>query len=442
MTGGLGDKARTDLQTTDGKQKGDTMATKESSTNSLIQTSGTTAAGNQSRDKAIELALGAIDKQFGKGAIMRLGKDPIDREVHVVPTGSLGLDIALGIGGLPRGRIVEIYGPESSGKTTLTLHVVAEAQKRGGVCAFIDAEHALDVSYAKKLGVKTEELLVSQPDCGEQALEIADMLVRSNAIDVIVIDSVAALTPKAELEGEMGDAHVGLQARLMSQALRKLTGAISRSRTMVIFINQIRMKIGVMFGSPETTTGGNALKFYSSVRLDIRRIGAIKKEEDVIGNRTRVKVVKNKMAPPFKEVEFDILYGQGISREGDLVDLASESNIVDKSGAWFSFNGERIGQGRENSKQFLVDHPEVYNAIEAKVLAHFNVRRIGIDVIEPPTPTGAELSDENKKAVRPSDTAAAAGASGAAGAAGSRTPVAAPGVAPTNGNGSGKRPNA
>ncbi len=403
------------------------MATKES--NSLIQTSGTTTAGNQNRDKAIDLALSAIDKQFGKGAIMRLGKDPIDREVHVVPTGSLGLDIALGIGGLPRGRIVEIYGPESSGKTTLTLHVVAEAQKRGGVCAFIDAEHALDVNYAKKLGVKTEELLVSQPDCGEQALEIADMLVRSNAIDVIVIDSVAALTPKAELEGEMGDAHVGLQARLMSQALRKLTGAISRSRTMVVFINQIRMKIGVMFGSPETTTGGNALKFYASVRLDIRRIGAIKKDEDVIGNRTRVKVVKNKMAPPFKEVEFDILYGQGISREGDLVDLASEANIVDKSGAWFSFNGERIGQGRENSKQFLIDHPEVYNSIEAKVLAHFNVRRIGIDVVEPvTTPIGAELSDENKKAVRPPDTA-------------TRGPAAAPGVAPQNGNGS-KRPNA
>jgi len=385
----------------------------------LIQTSGTTAAGNQARDKAIDLALSAIDKQFGKGAIMRLGKDPIDREVHVVPTGSLGLDIALGIGGLPRGRIVEIYGPESSGKTTLTLHVVAEAQKRGGVCAFIDAEHALDVGYAKKLGVKTEELLVSQPDCGEQALEIADMLVRSNAIDVIIIDSVAALTPKAELEGEMGDAHVGLQARLMSQALRKLTAAISKSRTMVVFINQIRMKIGVMFGSPETTTGGNALKFYSSVRLDIRRIGAIKKEEDVIGNRTRVKVVKNKMAPPFKEVEFDILYGQGVSREGDLVDLASEANIIDKSGAWFSFNGERIGQGRENAKQFLIEHPEVYNSIEGKVLAHFGVRRIGIDVVEPITaPVGAEFSDD-KKAARPAVAPA--------------TPAT---------NGSGKRPNA
>jgi len=362
---------------------------------SLVQTSNPSAAGNMQRDKAIDVALGAIEKQFGKGSIMRLGKDPLDREVHVVPTGSLGLDIALGIGGLPRGRIVEIYGPESSGKTTLTLHIVAEAQKRGGVCAFIDAEHALDVNYAKKLGVKTEELLVSQPDFGEQALEIADMLVRSNAIDVIVVDSVAALTPKAELEGEMGDTHVGLQARLMSQALRKLTAAIAKSRTMVIFINQIRMKIGVMFGSPETTTGGNALKFYSSIRLDIRRIGALKKEEDVIGNRTRVKVVKNKMAPPFKEVEFDILYGQGISREGDLVDLASEANIIDKSGAWFSFAGERIGQGRENAKQFLIDHPDAYNSIEAKVLTHHNVRRIGIDV----APDAAASAPAEKPAV-------------------------------------------
>jgi recombination protein RecA len=357
------------------------MAAKES-TSSISAT-----PAQQERNKAIDLALGSIEKQFGKGSIMRLGKDPIEREVHVIPSGALGLDIALGIGGLPRGRIVEIYGPESSGKTTMTLHVIAEAQKRGGVCAFIDAEHALDVAYAKRLGVKTEELLVSQPDFGEQALEIADMLVRSNAIDVIVIDSVAALTPKAELEGEMGDAHVGLQARLMSQALRKLTGAISKSRTMVIFINQIRMKIGVMFGSPETTTGGNALKFYASIRLDIRRVGAIKKEEDVIGNRTRVKVVKNKMAPPFKEVEFDILYGQGISREGDLVDLASEANIIEKSGAWYSFGGERIGQGRENAKQFLIDHPETYNSVEGKVLTHHNIRRIGIDlapvVVEP-----------------------------------------------------------
>jgi recombination protein RecA len=360
------------------------------------RTDSVTRPDNQARDKAIDLALASIDKQFGKGAIMRLGKDPIEREVHVIPTGSLGLDIALGIGGLPRGRIVEIFGPESSGKTTLTLHIVAEAQKRGGVCAFIDAEHALDVGYAKKLGVKTEELLVSQPDFGEQALEIADMLVRSNAIDVIIIDSVAALTPKAELEGEMGDHHVGSHARLMSQALRKLTAAISKSRTMVIFINQIRMKIGVMFGSPETTTGGNALKFYSSVRLDIRRVGALKKEEDVIGNRTRVKVVKNKMAPPFKEVEFDILYGQGVSREGDLVDLASEANIVDKSGAWFSFNGERIGQGRENAKQFLIEHPETYNAIEAKVLAHHNVRRIGIEVA--PTADAAPKVEASPKA--------------------------------------------
>jgi recombination protein RecA len=393
------------------------------------------SAANQARDKAIDLALAAIDKQFGKGAIMRLGKDPIDREVHVIPTGSLGLDLALGIGGLPRGRVVEIYGPESSGKTTLTLHIVAEAQKRGGVCAFIDAEHALDVGYAKKLGVKTEELLVSQPDFGEQALEIADMLVRSNAVDVVVIDSVAALTPKAELEGEMGDAHVGLQARLMSQALRKLTAAISKSRTMVIFINQIRMKIGVMFGSPETTTGGNALKFYSSVRIDIRRIGALKKEEDIIGNRTRVKVVKNKMAPPFKEVEFDILYGQGISREGDLVDLASEANIVDKSGAWFSFNGERIGQGRENAKQFLVDHPEIYNAIEAKVLAHHNVRRIGIDVATPEAAPPASLAGDDKvgKGARSGSAQSASSGSSSGAPSSSSSGVTGP---------NGKRPNA
>ena len=333
--------------------------------------------GASERDKAIELALGAIEKQFGKGSIMRLDKQQAVAEVKVVPTGSLGLDIALGVGGLPRGRIVEVYGPESSGKTTLTLHAVAQAQKNGGVAAFIDAEHALDVGYARKLGVKTDELLVSQPDCGEQALEIADMLVRSNAIDIIVIDSVAALTPRAELEGEMGDAHVGLQARLMSQALRKLTAAIARSNCIVVFINQIRMKIGVMFGSPETTTGGNALKFYSSVRLDIRRIGAIKNGESVVGNRTRVKVVKNKLAAPFREVEFDIVYGEGVSREGELIDLATAANIVEKSGAWLSYEGERIGQGRENAKVFLREHADVYAAIETRVLAQHDIRRPG-----------------------------------------------------------------
>src|SRR5215218_8621525 len=343
------------------------MASKDSSPSQAVHPARPEGVTAQARDKAIDLALAAIDKQFGKGAIMRLGKDPIDREVHVVPTGSLGLDIALGIGGLPRGRIVEIYGPESSGKTTLTLHIIAEAQKRGGVCAFIDAEHALDVGYAKKLGVKSEELLVSQPDFGEQALEIADMLVRSNAVDVIIIDSVAALTPKAELEGEMGDHHVGSHARLMSQALRKLTAAISKSRTMVIFINQIRMKIGVMFGSPETTTGGNALKFYSSVRLDIRRIGAIKEREEVIGNQTRVKVVKNKLAPPFRQVEFDIMYGEGISKTGELLDLGVKSGVVEKSGAWFSYDSQRMGQGRENARQFLKDNPEVSATIEKGV---------------------------------------------------------------------------
>ncbi len=336
------------------------------------------------RAKAIELAVGSIEKQFGKGAIMRLGDENAIPEVRVIPTGSLGLDIALGVGGIPRGRVCEIYGPEASGKTTITLHVIAEAQRRGGVCAFIDAEHALDVAYAKKLGVKTDELLVSQPDCGEQALEITDMLVRSNAIDLVVIDSVAALTPRAELEGDMGDHHVGLQARLMSQALRKLTGAISKSNTVVFFINQIRMKIGVMFGSPETTTGGNALKFYATVRLDIRRIGAIKKGDlGVIGNRTRVKVVKNKMAPPFREVEFDIIYGEGISREGELLDMGVEANIVDKSGAWYSYNGERIGQGRENVRDFLKAHPDVFHAIEAKLLAHHNIKRIGVGEAPP-----------------------------------------------------------
>jgi recombination protein RecA len=333
------------------------------------------AARDPGRDRAIELAVSTIEKQFGKGSIMRLGEDIAPPEVQVVPTGALGLDIALGTGGLPRGRIVEIYGPESSGKTTLALHVVAQAQRAGGICAFVDAEHALDVGYARKLGVKTDDLLVSQPDCGEQALEITEMLVRSGAVDVVVVDSVAALTPRAELEGEMGDSHVGLQARLMSQALRKLTGTIAKSNTLVIFINQIRMKIGVMFGNPETTTGGNALKFYASVRLDIRRVGALKDGEKVVGNRTRVKVVKNKMAPPFREVEFDVMYGEGISREGDLVDLGAECDAVEKSGAWFAFEGERIGQGRENAKQFLREHADIAKKIEAKVLAHHGVKR-------------------------------------------------------------------
>jgi recombination protein RecA len=327
------------------------------------------------REKAIDVAVSTIEKQFGKGSIMRLGEGMAPPEVKVIPTGSLGLDIALGVGGLPRGRVVEVYGPESSGKTTLALHVVGEAQRLGGICAFVDAEHALDVGYARKLGVRTDDLLVSQPDCGEQALEITEMLVRSGAVDVIVVDSVAALTPRAELEGEMGDAHVGLQARLMSQALRKLTGTIAKSNTLVIFINQIRMKIGVMFGNPETTTGGNALKFYASVRMDIRRVGALKDGEKVVGNRTRVKVVKNKMAPPFREVEFDILYGEGISREGDIVDLGAECGAVEKSGAWFGFGGDRIGQGRENAKQFLREHPDVAKKIEAKILAHFAIAR-------------------------------------------------------------------
>ncbi len=360
---------------------------------------GAAAAQTSERDKAIDLAVGAIEKQFGKGSIMRLDKQQPTADIKTIPTGSIGLDIALGVGGLPRGRIVEIYGPESSGKTMLTLHGIAEAQKKGGVAAFIDAEHALDVGYARKLGVKTDELLVSQPDCGEQALEIADMLVRSNAIDVIVIDSVAALTPRAELEGEMGDAHVGLQARLMSQALRKLTAAISRSHCVVIFINQIRMKIGVMFGSPETTTGGNALKFYASVRMDIRRIGAIKNGESVVGSRTRVKVVKNKMAPPFKEVEFDILYGEGISREGELIDLATTSNILEKSGAWLSYGGERIGQGRENAKTFLREHPDLYSTLEMKVLAAHDIQRSpGVPVEVKAEGSGAQADAEGKGA--------------------------------------------
>ena len=322
------------------------------------------------KSKALDAALSQIERAFGKGSIMRLGKNETAVEVATIPTGSLGLDIALGIGGLPRGRVVEIYGPESSGKTTLALHVVAEAQKAGGICGFIDAEHALDASYARKLGVKLDDLLISQPDTGEQGLEIADTLVRSGAIDVLVVDSVAALTPRAEIEGEMGDQLPGLQARLMSQALRKLTASISRSNTMVVFINQIRMKIGVMFGSPETTTGGHALKFYASVRLDIRRIGAIKEREEVVGNQTRVKVVKNKLAPPFKQVEFDIMYGAGISKTGELIDLGVKAGIVEKSGAWFSYDSQRLGQGRENAKLFLRDNPAIADAIEAAIRAN------------------------------------------------------------------------
>src|SRR5579863_4378458 len=340
----------------------------------------------KNKSKAIELAVATIEKEYGKGSIMRLKEGTsLADGVQVVSTGSIGLDIALGIGGYPRGRIIEIYGPESSGKTTLTLHAIAQAQKAGGVAAFIDAEHALDPAYARKLGVKTDELLVSQPDYGEQALEIADMLVRSGAVDIVVIDSVAALVPKAEIEGDMGDSHVGVQARLMSQALRKLTASVARSNCLLVFINQMRMKIGVMFGSPETTTGGNALKFYASLRLDIRRIGAIKeasvasgKDPAVVGNRTRVKVVKNKMAPPFREVEFDILYGHGISRSGDLVDIGSELGIIEKSGAWFSFAGERIGQGRENAKAYLEQHPDAMEKVEALVLAKHGVKRTAL----------------------------------------------------------------
>ncbi len=322
---------------------------------------------SDNRQRALQAALSQIERQFGKGSVMRMGDDNAQRDIDAVSTGSLGLDIALGIGGLPRGRVVEIYGPESSGKTTLTLHAVAEMQKLGGTAAFIDAEHALDPIYAEKVGVNIDNLLVSQPDTGEQALEIADMLVRSSAVDIIVIDSVAALTPKAELEGDMGDSHVGLQARLMSQALRKLTANIKRSNTLVIFINQIRMKIGVMFGSPETTTGGNALKFYSSVRLDIRRIGAIKKGDEILGNDTRVKVVKNKVAPPFKQVTFDILYGEGISREGEIIDLGVQEGIVQKSGAWYSYGSERIGQGKDNVRQFLKENPEMAREIEQQI---------------------------------------------------------------------------
>ncbi len=341
------------------------------------------------KEKAIELAVSQIERQFGKGAIMRLGTDAVIPDIPVIPTGSLALDIALGLGGIPRGRVIEIFGTEASGKTTLALHIVAEAQKKGGIAGFIDAEHALDVSYSRKLGVKTDDLLISQPDTGEQGLEIVEMLVRSGAIDVVVIDSVAALVPKAELEGEMGDAHMGLQARLMSQALRKLTSTISKSNTCVIFINQIRMKIGVFMGNPETTTGGNALKFYSSVRLDIRRIGAIKDGQDVIGNRTRVKVVKNKIAPPFKEVEFDIMYGEGISREGDILDLAAENGIIEKSGAWFSFENERLGQGRENSKAFLKEHGGIAKKLEEKILEKFGLLKKPKEATPSPKKTAA-----------------------------------------------------
>ena len=332
---------------------------------------------DDNRQKALDAALGQIERQFGKGSVMRLGDAQAGQSIESVSTGSLGLDIALGIGGLPRGRVVEIYGPESSGKTTLTLSVISEAQKAGGTCAFIDAEHALDPLYAERLGVRVDDLLVSQPDTGEQALEIADMLVRSAAVDVIVVDSVAALTPKAEIEGEMGDTHVGLQARLMSQALRKLTANIKRSNTMVIFINQIRMKIGVMFGNPETTTGGNALKFYSSVRLDIRRIGAVKKGDEILGNQTRVKVVKNKVAPPFQKCEFDILYNEGISKEGELIDMGVEHKIVEKSGAWYSYNGERIGQGRDNVREFLREHADTAAEIENVVRQKMGLNNLG-----------------------------------------------------------------
>lgn len=343
--------------------------------------------------KALEVALSQIERAFGKGSVMKLGQKEGSSDIEVISTGSLGLDIALGIGGLPRGRIIEIYGPESSGKTTLTLHVIAEAQKTGGTCAFVDAEHALDPNYARKLGVNTADLLISQPDTGEQALEIADTLVRSGAIDVLVVDSVAALVPKAELEGEMGDTHVGLQARLMSQALRKLTASISRSHCMVIFINQIRLKIGVMFGSPETTTGGNALKFYASVRLDIRRIGAIKDRDQMIGNQTRVKVVKNKVAPPFKVVEFDIMYGEGISKTGELIDLGAKAGVLEKSGSWYSYDGQRIGQGRENVRQYLKENPAAAEAIERAIRA--NAANVADGMIGMPEPTGAGESTED-----------------------------------------------
>ena len=363
------------------------------------------AALNTEKAKALQAALAQIEKQFGKGTIMKLGDGEVIEDIQVVSTGSHGLDIALGVGGLPRGRVVEIYGPESSGKTTLTLQVIAEMQKIGGTCAFVDAEHALDIQYAQKLGVNLQELLISQPDTGEQALEIVDSLTRSGAVDLIVIDSVAALTPKAELEGEMGDSLPGLQARLMSQALRKLTATIKKANCMVIFINQIRMKIGVMFGSPETTTGGNALKFYASVRLDIRRIGSIKKGEEIIGNETRVKVVKNKVASPFKTAEFDILYGEGISRLGEVLDLGVAGHIVEKAGAWYAFNGEKIGQGRDNSREFLKENPELAIEIENKVR-----ESLGIRLIEPAVNVAPEKAEKAPKAEKPAKAVAAVAA--------------------------------
>jgi recombination protein RecA len=354
------------------------------------------AAGkDKKQDRALDLAVSSIEKAYGKGAIMRLGDgSKLFEDIEVIPSGAIGLDVILGVGGYPRGRVVEIYGPESSGKTTLTLHAIAEAQKLGGVCAFIDAEHALDVTYARKLGINTSELLISQPDCGEQALEITDMLVRSGAVDLIVIDSVAALTPRAELEGDMGDTHVGLQARLMSQALRKLTSNLAKSNTCIMFINQIRMKIGVMFGSPETTTGGNALKFYASQRIDIRRIGAIKQGDKVVGNRTRVKLVKNKLAPPFREVEFDIMYGEGFSKQGSLLDLGVDEEIVDKSGAWYSFEGTRIGQGRENVKEFLKENTDIALTIESKIREKFGLPPVTVD---PPKEVPEEPAVEKPK---------------------------------------------
>ncbi|PXW67158.1 recombinase RecA [Methylobacterium sp. B4] len=353
--------------------------------------SSTMAAADKDKSKAIEAALTQIERAFGKGSIMRLGKNDKVQEVETVSTGSLGLDIALGVGGLPRGRVVEIYGPESSGKTTLALHTIAEAQKKGGVCAFVDAEHALDPVYARKLGVNLDDLLISQPDTGEQALEITDTLVRSGAIDVLVVDSVAALTPRAEIEGEMGESQPGLQARLMSQALRKLTGSISRSNCMVIFINQIRMKIGVMYGSPETTTGGNALKFYASVRLDIRRVSTLKDRDEAIGNQVRVKVVKNKVAPPFKQVEFDIMFGEGVSKVGELVDLGVKAGIVEKAGAWFSYDSQRLGQGRENAKGFLRDNPDIANKIEASIRQNSGL--VADRILENAKPTADDLDE-------------------------------------------------